>query len=170
MIGPKDSKKIEVRRTRRYGLGVFAKQLIRKGELVSVYDGAIYDGRFDDWTEDLLNHTIQFARAKWRDSRGVARWINHSCEPNCGIKGLFKIVAMRDIAAGEQITWDYEMTEKSDWWRMRCRCGSSLCRKRIGDYRRMPREVRKRYAGYISEWLTAARTKTKVKAPSPKRS
>jgi SET domain-containing protein len=148
-----DNPKVKVRHTRKYGKGVFALAPIRKGEIVAVFDGPIYDEDFDDWTRDLQNHAIQIGRAKWRDSKGLARWINHSCEPNCGVKSLVKIVAMRRIEAGEQITWDYEMTEKSDWWRMRCRCGSSMCRKWIGNYANMPRGVRRKYAGYISAWL-----------------
>lgn len=146
-------KKVVVRRTSNRGQGVFALKKIRKNEIVAQFDGPIYDDDFDDWTEDLLNHTIQFAKAAWRDSQGPARYINHSCEPNCGIRGLFKVVAMRAILPGEEITWDYEMTEKNDWWRLRCKCGSPSCRKIIGNFARMPRHVREKYKGYISEWL-----------------
>lgn len=160
----RDSNKIEVRRTRDQGRGVFATAKIRKGEIVAVYDGEIYDDDFDGWTDDLLNHTIQFGKALWRDSKGVARLVNHSCDPNCGIKNYFKIVAMRTIQPGEQITWDYEMTEKSWWWRMKCRCGSPLCRKRIGNFKNMPRATREKYSGFISEWLLPKRV------PSPARS
>jgi hypothetical protein len=66
---------------------------------------------------------------------------------------MFKVVAMRDIAKGEQITWDYEMTEMNPTWRMRCRCGSPLCRKIIGHHKRMPKKIREKYKGYISKWL-----------------
>lgn len=150
-----DNRKVEARRTGRYGRGVFAKQPIRKGEIIAVFDGPTFDGEFEDWTEDLLNHAIQFGKDRWRDSKGLARVLNHSCEPNCGIKGLFKIVTMRRIEPGEELTWDYEMTEKNDYgWRMRCRCGSAECRRVIGDYRKMPRKTRAKYAGYISDWLT----------------
>lgn len=149
-----DNPKARVRQTEKYGRGVFAGAKIRKGEEIASFDGPFYGGEFDDWTEDLRNHAIQCGPDMWRDSKGIARLINHSCEANCGIKGKFKIVAMRDIAKGEHITWDYEMTERSTWWKMRCRCGSPLCRKKIGDYRNMPKEARERYKGYISTWLT----------------
>lgn len=148
-----DNPKAILRRTRKFGWAVFAKENIRRGEVVAVFDGAIYDDHFDGWTDDLLNHTVQIGKAKWRDSKGLARWMNHSCEPNCGIKGLYRVVAMRDVAAGEQLTWDYEMTEKSSWWRMQCKCGSPGCRRVIGNYLRMPRSVREKYKGYISRWL-----------------
>lgn len=149
-----DSKKVLVRNTKKYGRGVFAKARIRKGTIIAVFDGPVYDSKFNGWTKDIMNHAIQFAPYKWRDSKGIARLINHSCDPNCGIKGLFKIVAMRAIEKGEQITWDYEMTEKSWWWSLKCRCGSPLCRKTIGNYARMPRATRAKYKGYISDWLT----------------
>lgn len=149
-----DNPKVILRNTRKFGRAVFAAKPIRKGELIAAYDGPFYDNDFDDWNDDLLAHTIQCGRSLWRDSKGLARYINHSCEPNCGIKGRFRVVAMRDIAVGEQITWDYEMTEKSSWWRMRCRCGSEKCRKIIGSYSRMPKAIRLKYKGYISSWLS----------------
>lgn len=149
-----DNPKVIVRNTRKYGKGVFAVKNIRKGELIAVFDGPILDGDFEPWTKDLLYHAIQVGKTRWRDSKGLARWINHSCEPNCGIKRLNRIVAMRPILKGEQITWDYEMTEKSDWFRMRCKCGYPECRKVIGNYSRMPLRVRRKYRGFISTWLT----------------
>ncbi|MGE3681795.1 MAG: SET domain-containing protein [Bdellovibrionales bacterium] len=154
-----DNPKVSLRRTKRYGRAVFANKPIRKGEVIAVYDGEIYDNDFDDWTDDLYDHTIQFDKDKWRDSKGLARYINHSCDPNCGIRDLFKVVAMRSIAAGEEITWDYEMTEKNPDWKMKCRCGSPLCRRIIGNYTNMPRKIRKKYEGYISSWLLRGKKK-----------
>src|SRR5690606_33439132 len=129
-----DHPNIKVRNTRKYGKAVFATGNIRKGEVISTFNGRIYDHKFDKWTKDLLTHAVQIGRSMWRDSLGSARYINHSCEPNCGIKGLFTVVAMRDIRKGEEITWDYEMTEKSWWFRMKCKCGTEACRKIIGNY------------------------------------
>jgi hypothetical protein len=148
-----DSRKVVVRRTKKFGRGVFAVKPIRRGETVAVFDGLVYDDDHEDWNDDIYNHAIQFARNMWRDSKGIARLINHSCEPNCGIRNLFRIVAMRDIRAGEQITWDYEMTEKSDNWSMRCKCGSNICRRRIGNYQNMPKHIREKYGTFISAWL-----------------
>ena len=101
---------------------------------------------------------IYSSEVRWRDSQGIARLINHSCEPNCGIKKLFNVVAMRDIVKGEEITWDYDMTEDNKNWRMNCLCGTPSCRKIIGSYKNMPEEVREKYKGYISEWLLIHKT------------
>ncbi|MEK6889245.1 MAG: hypothetical protein AABW80_04025 [Nanoarchaeota archaeon] len=59
---------------------------------------------------------------------------------------------MKDIKRGEEILWDYEMTENSNW-RMNCMCGNKNCRRVIGAYDNLPEEVRKKYKGYISTWL-----------------
>lgn len=147
-----DSKKVVVRRNK-FGRAVFATRKIEKGETVAVFDGPIYDDLFDGWTKDLLSHAIQIGPSTWRDSLGLARYINHSCEPNCGIKKYIYITAMRTILPNEEITWDYEMTEKNEWWKMRCGCATKSCRKIIGNYKNMPRRVREKYKGYISEWL-----------------
>lgn len=64
-----------------------------------------------------------------RDARNVARLINHSCAPNCRaeqIRGRIWIIARRDIAAGEELTFDYGYALK-DWALHPCRCGSDRC-------------------------------------------
>jgi len=153
-----DNKKAEVRDTDKYGKGVFATEDIKKDEIVAEFDGKIYEYE-DDFSEDVLNHAIQFEKRRWRDSDGIARIINHSCEPNCGVKDLFKIVAMRNIKKGEELTWDYEMTEDNIDWRMKCRCNTPCCRRVIGRYKNMPEKTRKKYKGYISDWLLSQKVK-----------
>lgn len=147
-----DSQKVAVKKAK-YGKGVFAKEKIKKGELVASFDGRIYSWRSKLWTQDLYDHAIQFEEKRWRDSNGIARLINHSCDANCGIKNLFDIVALREIKVGEEITWDYEMTEDHPWWRMKCKCKSKDCRVEIGAHKNMPLKTRKKYKGYISKWL-----------------
>lgn len=152
-----DSRKVKVRHTKKFGRAVYARMKIRKGEVIAAFDGPIYDDDYEPWTKDMLSHAIQIGPLLWRDSAGLARYVNHSCNPNCGIKDYVKIVAMRSIQPGEEITWDYEMTEKNPTWKMRCRCGYPKCRRIIGNYKNMPKSVRRKYAGYISEWLTGPR-------------
>ena len=147
-----DNPKAYVRSTKKYGKGVFAKAPIKKGEIIARFDGPTYQ-EWDYWTDYLFDHVIQYAPKRWRTSNGIAKLLNHSCDPNCGIKARFNVVAMRDIKKGEEITWDYEMTERSTHWHLKCKCGSPLCRKKIGNFRKMPKEVRQKYKGYISSWL-----------------
>lgn len=137
----------------KFGKGVFASQKIQRGEVIAVFDGKIYGWYSKLWTEDLYNHCIQFQEKKWRDSLGIARFINHSCKPNSGIQNLFEVVAMKNISRDEEIFWDYEMTEDHPYWRMECGCGNKNCRQIIGAFKNMPLSVRDEYKGYISDWL-----------------
>lgn len=64
-----------------------------------------------------------------RTRRNVARLINHSCEPNCRsekIAGRIWIVALREIAEGTELTFDYGFAF-SEWRSHPCRCGSRKC-------------------------------------------
>ena len=154
---------IEYRPSSDFGGGLFATRALQPGQLVASFDGEFWEwadsveqlpNEFPDYIRD---HTIQYAPGKSRDStaQGLARYANHSCEPNCGIVNLFEVVAMRPIAAGEQITWDYAMSENNDWF-MLCRCGTPKCRRIITGYRNLPPETRQAYAGYVSQWLLDA--------------
>ena len=87
-----------------------------------------------------------------RDEIEEVDFLNHSCDPNCGIKDRFKIVAMRDIEPDEEITFDYAMSE-SYYYSMRCLCGSEKCRKIItGDDWKIL-DLWKRYNNFFSYYL-----------------
>ncbi len=147
--------KVEVRDTGKYGLGLFASKNIKKGEIIVDFsDGKVYEAeKCSELPKEIADHAAQFEEHRWIDKeKDIGRYINHSCEPNCGIKNKFEIVVMHDIKKGEELTLDYEMTEDSDW-RMECKCGSQSCRKIIGSYGHMPELIRENYKGYISDWL-----------------
>src|SRR5262249_28741731 len=81
-------------------------------------------------------------------------YLNHSCDPNLGVRGEITFVAMRDIHAGEELTHDWAMTDDDDDdYSVDCNCGTSDCRKILTgkDWRR--RDLQKRYAGYFSAYL-----------------
>ncbi|MBI3333939.1 SET domain-containing protein-lysine N-methyltransferase [Candidatus Pacearchaeota archaeon] len=145
---------VEVRKTGKYGKGVFAKRNIEKGELIFNWEGGkIYTAeKCLDLPKEIADHAIQFEEHKWIDTNGFGRYANHSCNPNSGFTGKFKLAAMREIKKGEEILWDYEMTENSNW-KMNCKCGEKDCRKVIGAYNNMPESVRQKYNRYISTWL-----------------
>ncbi len=135
----------EVRRSRVHGRGVFALRRIRKGTRIIEYLGErishrVADERYDDHDEND-NHTFLFSvdRGLVIDA-GVdgndARFINHSCEPNCESvieqRRVF-IDALRDIAPGEELSYDYQIgRERGDPPNVdeiyACRCGSKECR------------------------------------------
>lgn len=84
---------------------------------------------------------------------------NHSCNPNAGFRGALHLVALRAIAAGEQITFDYATCMTDNFGDMSCSCGSHNCRGYVsGDDWKIP-ELQQRYAGhwqpYIEEKILA---------------
>ncbi|MEK6856348.1 MAG: SET domain-containing protein-lysine N-methyltransferase [Nanoarchaeota archaeon] len=153
-----DNSKVIVKETENLGKGLFAIEDIKKDEIIADWtNGISYEAEStnklpNQLPKNIRDHAIQYEEHKWMDTEGIGRYSNHSCSPNCGFKGKFHLVAMRDIKKGEHLTWDYEMTEDSDW-RLECKCGNSNCRKIIGAYQNMPEIIRKKYKGYISDWL-----------------
>lgn len=146
--------KVIVKETKKIGKGLFALENIKKDGMIADFSGGkIYKAqKASDLPKDVADHAIEFGENEWIDTPEEGRFLNHSCDPNCGVRGKFQIVAMRDIEKGEELTFDYEMTEDSDW-SMQCKCGSKICRKIIGAYKNMPESVRQKYEGYISDWL-----------------
>lgn len=147
-----DNKKIEIRKTEKYGNGIFALKDIKKDEILFEFEGDILSLENVNWTDDMHDHAVQIGENAWISNTGIGRSINHSCEPNCGIKNLIQVVSLRNIKKDDELTYDYEMTENSKWM-MKCDCRSKRCRKIIGRHENMPEEIKQKYKGYISEWL-----------------
>lgn len=142
------------------GTGAFATRRIRKGERIVEYLGERIshteaDRRFQQDDGGGSPHVLLFVV----DGRTVidaavggneARFINHSCEPNCEAvierRRIF-IDAIRDIAPGEELTYDYELTRESEddeeeEKRYPCRCGSPSCRGTLLGPREAPKKKR----------------------------
>ena len=135
----------EVRHSPIHGYGVFAARRIRKGTTVVEYLGervshARADSRYED-KDPKDNHTFLFTvDAKTVIDAGVngneARFINHSCDPNCESTTLNKrifIEAIRTIQPGEELSYDYQIQRDSDDAPnvdeiYACRCDAKNCR------------------------------------------
>jgi uncharacterized protein len=136
---------IRVRRSRLHGLGVFALRRIRKGTRVLEYLGDRVSHREADRRYEHKpitdNHTFLFIvdRSIVIDAGSGgndARYINHSCNPNC--ESLIEdrrvfIEAIRTIKSGEELTYDYQIgRDRNDPPNVdqiyACRCGASHCR------------------------------------------
>jgi uncharacterized protein len=79
-------------------------------------------------------------------------YMNHSCAPNCGVRGSVVVVARQAVAAGEELTFDYGTTD-TDRWSLDCGCGAATCRGRMtGDDWRDP-AFQERHAGYLSLYI-----------------
>lgn len=80
-------------------------------------------------------------------------YINHSCMPNAGLSDGRTLVALRPIAVGEEVCFDYAMSDGCAYDEFPCTCGTPLCRGRVtGDDWRRP-DLWARYQGYFSPYL-----------------
>ena len=137
--------------------GVYAAQDIREGELIAVWGGKLFrSAHLANLPQSIRRYTLQIEDDLYLVSvRGAhgSDLINHSCSPNAGLKSATSLVAMRDIKAGEEICYDYAMSDGSAYDEFACQCGSPLCRKAVtGSDWRLP-ELQERYAGFFSPYL-----------------
>ncbi len=142
---PRSPRLFTVRRSAIHGRGVFAAAPIVKGARIIEYVGecispaeadARYGGDYDPAAIVLLFIADKNTVIDAGVGGNSARFINHSCVPNCQSvqdAGRVFIEALRDIAPGEELTYDYrlELSEQETALRQehyRCRCGSAKCR------------------------------------------
>jgi hypothetical protein len=146
-----------VRPAGRKGLGIFATGPIAAGTTVCGFGGLVVErAEFDTLDEDLRTHSIQIDDRLYLVSMppyADADLINHSCEPNCGIIGSSIIVTMRDVEAGDELCFDYAMSDTNDYDEFVCACESPSCRTLVtgGDWK-LP-ELQERYRGYFSAYI-----------------
>jgi hypothetical protein len=141
-----------IRPSRIHAAGVFTTAPIRKGARVVEYVGPrltpekaneLYDGASRTYLYGLEDGKTVI------DGEGMGAYLNHSCDPNCEvdeIKNRVWILAIRNIAAGEELLWDYNLYDDDD--PAPCHCGSPKCRGTM----------------YSREWLAKLRRKAKRKA------
>jgi hypothetical protein len=154
------SPKTEVRESKIHGRGLFATADIAKDEIVAVKGGHIVDRKTmrEKITPVLGPVEIQidddlFIAPVTDEERELSMlYLNHSCDPNVGVRGEITFVAMRDIRAGEELTHDWAMTDDDDY-SIKCGCGSTNCRKILTGKDWQRSELRQRYAGYFSTYL-----------------
>ncbi|KAJ8368203.1 hypothetical protein SKAU_G00082310, partial [Synaphobranchus kaupii] len=138
-------KALGVYRSAIHGRGLFCRRNVDAGEMVIEYSGTVirsvltekrqryYEGkgigsymfRIDDY--EVVDATMH---------GNAARFINHSCEPNCfsrviNIQGHKRIIifALRNIYRGEEITYDYKFPPEGPGHKLPCNCGAKTCRK-----------------------------------------
>jgi uncharacterized protein len=141
------------------GRGLAAIAPIAAGELVAIKGGHIVTTAvLQSLPERLRNSEIQIADGfhlaalEEAEYEPVMLFLNHSCEPNVGFAGNTVLVAMRDIAPGEELTTDYALFDDHDEV-MRCRCGTHSCRGTISGRDWQRPELQRRYGGYFSSYL-----------------
>jgi len=146
MSAAKTKPAYRVRSSSIHGRGVFATRTIRKGTTIIEYRGDrttwANASRRPDSDPDNPQHTFIFELEDGNvidaGRRGnAARWINHSCDPNCTTyedeRGRVFIEARRTIRVGEELTYDYRLSVdgrlgKKAREAYACHCGARRCR------------------------------------------
>jgi hypothetical protein len=122
-----DAITLEVRETPYKGRGVFAAGFIPAGARVLTIEGERY--RSQDVPPQSF--AMQVDDDIWICSNGqtLDDCVNHSCEPNTGfVMNDPVLYALRDIAVGEELSWDYSTSISYGDWSLNCLCGSKSCR------------------------------------------
>jgi hypothetical protein len=155
------SPKTQVRASPIHGRGLFATRTIRAGEVVAVKGGHILDRRALRRSPARgaaayiqIGDGLYIGAATPREVPRNKLFINHSCEPNLGIRGEITFVALRDVAPGEELTYDWAMEEHARV-RTRCACRAPSCRLILTgrDWTLPP--LQRRYRGFFSAYLAA---------------
>ena len=121
-----------LRRSQIHNVGVYTDAAIRKGSRVVEYTGPRITVEEGDRRYDGKEITYLFGLEGGThviDGRGIARYINHSCDPNCEteeVDGRVWIYAMRHIKAREELSYDYLLYEGEG--NAPCSCGARKCR------------------------------------------
>lgn len=144
----------EVKDSSIQGRGVFSSEPIESGRLICRMQGETIDigelkRRYLSGTERSCD-PLQVSKTKYLDMQEPYVLINHSCEPNCEIVNECDLVALRNTGVGEELTYNYSLTEWSDddfwsdinlWsdpWEESCKCQSKNCRGKMGEFRFLP--------------------------------
>jgi uncharacterized protein len=158
--------KLEVRDTKKYGRGVFAKDDIKKGEMLFVMGGYILTiddennlkGVASDKPIEISNQFSIGPRNASDLKKMPQHFVNHSCNPNTGFHGQIFMVAIRKIKKDEEICYDYAMVmnsspDSNSYFTFDCKCGSKKCRNKITEDDWKIKELQKKYDGYFQWFL-----------------
>jgi SET domain-containing protein len=144
-----------------HAAGCYTTTDIRKGARVAEYTGHRIGKKEADAAYEEAPVTYLFGLGDGEiviEGHGVAMFINHSCDANCETseeKDRVWIKALRKIAAGEEITYDYCLYDGGDDEAI-CNCGAVKCRGTMYS----PEEIKRRKAAVKKAMKTAARKKS----------
>jgi SET domain-containing protein len=140
------------------GLGVFALRPFRGGERirrVNVVREVTPESPLRQELGELLDH------CSYPDGKTVLwglpdRHVNHSCDPNSWVSfegDHCYLVARRDVAAGDEITCDYNINI-ADGTAWPCKCGAARCRGQVvGGFFGLPEQWQREYRPFLADWF-----------------
>ncbi len=110
-----------------HGVGVFSGKSFAKGDVIWKMSGR---PKFHSSAKGEPNF-VGIAPNVWIDPDPPIDTMNHSCKPNAGFAMDSELVALEDIEANTEITFDYSTTEADPEWNMFCACGAQSCREQL---------------------------------------
>ncbi|MEK6926356.1 MAG: SET domain-containing protein-lysine N-methyltransferase [Nanoarchaeota archaeon] len=129
----------------KFGKGVFAGRDFKKGKHICFLKGKIMGLKAFYYLDKLKRGSmdpLQVNENKYIVLDKPYLLINHSCNPNAGIKGKNELFALKNIKKDEEIFYDYSTTMEESF---ECKCGSKNCRKKITNFSSLPKRIQKRY-------------------------
>jgi hypothetical protein len=130
-----------------YGKCLLASRNLPVGTIVQKYEGRQVTR--PEIPEEEINHALLIDASNWIIVESDARYINHSCDPNCDINDDLEVFTIKPIAYNEELTISYNIiteesydytTWDSEWdprWTFTCQCGSPNCQGVIDKYVKM---------------------------------
>lgn len=125
------------------GKAVFAAVAFAEGDTLLEFTGRrLRADKVPSLTRGDLDRFVQVTPDHYMGPSGrLDDLVNHSCDPNAGLRftdaGVF-LVALRAIAPGEEVTWDYSTTLAQSNWHMICQCRAAGCRRVIANFETLP--------------------------------
>lgn len=147
--------KIYIAKSRLDGKGIFALRNIKKGETVFVIKGNKLKFLINNKKQAQIAglNWVGYGKNEWINPLKHCIFFNHSCNPNAGIKGHVKFVAIRNIKKGEEVLFDYSLNEADIFWNIKCNCKSTNCRKIIRSIQFLPVQTFNKYKEYIPKYF-----------------
>lgn len=130
-----------------HAAGCYTLDPIRKGRLVTEYDGPRVTKQQADerYADRHVTYLFGVDDKDVIDGFGAPMFINHSCAPNCEtevLNGRVFIKAVRDIKAGEELLYEYNLYD-SDEQTCDCYCGAKQCRGTMFSEEEVKRQQRR---------------------------
>ncbi len=136
------------------GRGLFAGATIASGTEILRFTGPIMTLSAVRARGPAAANALQVGVDRYLYLDEPGRYVNHSCDPSAAVVDDTRLIALRDIAANEEIRFDYSTTI-SDGWTMPCRCGAANCRGLVVAFQLLPEPLRRRYAilGHVQRFI-----------------
>lgn len=147
-------KKIYIGKSKIHGRGIFADEVIRKGERIQIIKGpVVYKVPRSAHDSRIIGDWVGVGKNLWIKPEKPFLFLNHSCEPSAAVAGKRLLVALKHIRKDEEITMDYSLTDADLHWKIRCHCGAKHCRRYVLPIQKLSLRMFKKYMPNIPRYF-----------------